>query len=224
MGNVNAEMAEFADNLWINYIREKHHQESTDVVSYYRAAVVSNDGNNRLTIQRPFDNSYTVPCTDCMTSATTGDEVLVLRFGNGTNNANHIVVAKGDGNILDIPSHTHSAEDITSGTLPVARGGTGVTTLTALATALGVDDKLNITNGTESSDLNNCTERGFYSYSSGTANSPVSTAGGTMLVMRYSANHITQTVFVNATNPTLYTRKYSSSGWSTWYRVNTTAV
>ena len=35
-------------------------------------------------------------------------------------------------------SHNHSASQITSGTLPVTRGGTGVTSLDALKTALGV--------------------------------------------------------------------------------------
>lgn len=35
-------------------------------------------------------------------------------------------------------SHNHSASQITSGTLPVARGGTGVTSLDALKNALGV--------------------------------------------------------------------------------------
>lgn len=35
-------------------------------------------------------------------------------------------------------SHKHSASEITSGTLPVARGGTGVTSISALATALGI--------------------------------------------------------------------------------------
>ena len=35
-------------------------------------------------------------------------------------------------------SHTHSAGNITSGTLPVTRGGTGVTSLDALKSALGI--------------------------------------------------------------------------------------
>ena len=35
-------------------------------------------------------------------------------------------------------SHSHAAGDITSGTLPLTRGGTGVTTLAALKTALGI--------------------------------------------------------------------------------------
>ena len=35
-------------------------------------------------------------------------------------------------------SHNHSTSEITSGTLPLTRGGTGVTTLAALKTALGI--------------------------------------------------------------------------------------
>lgn len=35
-------------------------------------------------------------------------------------------------------SHSHAAGDITSGTLPASRGGTGVTSISALKTALGI--------------------------------------------------------------------------------------
>ena len=35
-------------------------------------------------------------------------------------------------------SHNHAAGDITSGTLPLTRGGTGVTSISALKTALGI--------------------------------------------------------------------------------------
>ena len=35
-------------------------------------------------------------------------------------------------------SHTHSASNITSGTLPLSRGGTGVTSISALKSALGI--------------------------------------------------------------------------------------
>lgn len=37
-------------------------------------------------------------------------------------------------------SHNHSASQITSGTLPLTRGGTGVTSLSALKTTLGISD------------------------------------------------------------------------------------
>lgn len=46
-------------------------------------------------------------------------------------------------NKVSIDGHTHSASNITSGTLPVARGGTGVTTLNALKTLLGIDTSEN---------------------------------------------------------------------------------
>lgn len=42
-------------------------------------------------------------------------------------------------------SHNQSASTITSGTLPVARGGTGVTSLDALKTALGISSSTSIT-------------------------------------------------------------------------------
>ena len=38
-----------------------------------------------------------------------------------------------------IPAHTHSASDITSGILPVTRGGTGVSSLSALKSQLGIE-------------------------------------------------------------------------------------
>lgn len=37
--------------------------------------------------------------------------------------------------------HTHSTGDITSGTLPLTRGGTGVTSISALKTALGISSR-----------------------------------------------------------------------------------
>ena len=37
-------------------------------------------------------------------------------------------------------THTHSTDQITSGTLPLTRGGTGVTSLSALKSALGITD------------------------------------------------------------------------------------
>ena len=98
MANDNAQMAEFAENLWKNYIKPKFKEEFKDLISFYRAEVVSNDGNNTLTIQRPYDEAYQVSCTNAMATATAGDQVLVMRFGLGVNNKNHLVVATGDGN------------------------------------------------------------------------------------------------------------------------------
>lgn len=98
MADANKQMAEFARELWENYIKPKYISEFTDTVTYYMATVVSNDGNNRVTIKRPFDDPYQVSCLEDMAGLVAGDTVLVLRFGNGTNNANHIIFGKGNGN------------------------------------------------------------------------------------------------------------------------------
>ena len=98
MSDINKQMAEFAKELWENYIKPKVGIEFSDTVSYYMATVVSNDGYNRVTIKRPFDDAYQVSCLDDMAGLEAGDTVLVLRFGSGTNNANHIVFGKGNGN------------------------------------------------------------------------------------------------------------------------------
>ena len=37
--------------------------------------------------------------------------------------------------------HTHSTNDITSGTLPLVRGGTGVTSIPALKSVLGISSR-----------------------------------------------------------------------------------
>jgi len=100
MGNENAQLAEFADNLWKNFIKRKTQEASADNVTFYRAKVVSNTNiaDNKLTVQRPYDNTIEVSCVDSMNGAQAGEEVIVIRFGNGKNNANHLVVANGDGN------------------------------------------------------------------------------------------------------------------------------
>ena len=98
MADTNKQMAEFARELWENYIKPKFIEQFTDTVTYYMATVVTNDGNNRATIKRPFDDPYQVTYLDDMAGLEAGDTVLVLRFGNGTNNANHIIFGKGNGN------------------------------------------------------------------------------------------------------------------------------
>ena len=64
MANDNALMAELANNIWKNYILPKAEKLDTDTMKFYRAEVVTNDGNNKLTIQRPYDEAYQVSCTD----------------------------------------------------------------------------------------------------------------------------------------------------------------
>ena len=91
MGNANEQMAEFADNLWKNYIRPKMADEMRNHVSYYKAEVVDNQGDGYLIVKKPFDNPIKIPAVDPMLDyADTGDQVLVLCFGKG-NAQNQIV-------------------------------------------------------------------------------------------------------------------------------------
>lgn len=93
MGNANEQMAEFADNLWKNYIRPKMADEMRNHVSYYKAEVVDNEGDGYLIVKKPFDNPIKIPAVDPMLDfADIGDQVLVLCFGKG-NAQNQIVFA-----------------------------------------------------------------------------------------------------------------------------------
>lgn len=104
----NREMAEFARNLWENYIKFRNKEAAESNVSFYKAKVTANPGNGTLTIQRPFDSqTLSVQCPDYMSSATVGTNVLVLRFGEGNNLANHFVI--------DNAARTMMASAISSG-------------------------------------------------------------------------------------------------------------
>lgn len=48
------------------------------------------------------------------------------------------------GKEISFSGHTHSASSINSGTLPVARGGTGVTNINDLKESLGISDSMNV--------------------------------------------------------------------------------
>lgn len=90
--NENAYMAEFAENLWNNYIRLKIKDELQQNVSYYKATVTSNPGDGTLNVQRPFDNVVKIRCTDDLKTVAEGTLVTVLVFGRG-NATNHIAVS-----------------------------------------------------------------------------------------------------------------------------------
>ena len=85
-------MRVFADQLW-KYMVPKLDSKFASNVSYFRAEVVSNPGNNKLEVQRPVENrTLTLPCTTAMSGATTGQQVTVLVMGNLSN---AVVVADG---------------------------------------------------------------------------------------------------------------------------------
>jgi len=79
--------------------------------------------------------------------------------------------------------------------------------------------------GEETSDLDNCTTTGFYTYSSAANHKPVSSAGGSLLVLRSGTNNIYQVAFANtsasftASNMQIHARRYYSGTWdSNWYK------
>ena len=85
-------MRTFADQLW-KYMVPKINTKLSSNVSYFRAQVVSNPGNNTLEVQRPVENgTLTLPCTTAMSGAQEGQQVTVLVMG-GLSNA--VVVADG---------------------------------------------------------------------------------------------------------------------------------
>ena len=88
--NEEAVMAEFAENLWRNYIKPKYEDASMSNVSFYRAAVVANNGGRILTVQQPYDEPRTVSCTNELSNQEVGSHVAVLKFGNGTAAMNHL--------------------------------------------------------------------------------------------------------------------------------------
>ena len=85
--------------------------------------------------------------------------------------------------------------------------------------------KMNTTNGRETSNLNNCTTMGFYTYTSDASNKPMSGVGGSLLVMKYSSTYFYQIAFVNYTSDSdavgqmrIYARAYYN-GFKSWYKV-----
>ena len=85
-------MRTFADQLW-KYMVPKINAKLSSNVSYFRAEVVSNPGNNKLEVQRPVENgTLTLPCTTAMSGAQEGQQVTVLVMGSLSN---AVVVADG---------------------------------------------------------------------------------------------------------------------------------
>lgn len=99
MGNTSAEMAEFASNLWQNYIKPKMMRELENYISFYRATVISNT-DGVIKVSRPYDdnggNGFAVNATTQMSGVSANDKVLVFVLGKG-NAANQLIVAYADG-------------------------------------------------------------------------------------------------------------------------------
>lgn len=91
----NENILEFAKQLWGNYIKQRVLElpQIKNGVQYFRAQIVSNPGNGRLVVQRPFEHdALTLPCTSAMANASVGDQVTVYVHGSLSN---AVVVADG---------------------------------------------------------------------------------------------------------------------------------
>lgn len=90
-------MRTFADQLW-KYMVPKLDSKFASNVSYFRAQVVSNPGNNKLEVQRPMENgTLTLPCVRAMSGAQAGQQVVALVMGSMSN-----AIIVGDGK-LNVP-------------------------------------------------------------------------------------------------------------------------
>lgn len=102
----------------------------------------------------------------------------------------------------------------------------GSSTQTAEYPATGLPWKSLVSNGTEATDLNNCTNTGFYVYNNTASNIPT-TAGGSLFVMTRDATYSYQVAFTNSSASTndnyVYIRRKNSGGWKSWRKVTTTA-
>lgn len=171
----NREMAEFAENLWDNYIKFRHSEANQDTVSFYKATVTVNNEDGVLGIQRPFDTeTYYVSCPSYMEEVTVGQQVLVLRFGEGTNLTNHFVI--------DNAARTMLASAIASGSsitfpISIANGGTGATSLAGAKTALEIPSASDASpnmDGTASAGSLSTFSRGDHTHPSDTSKADVS--------------------------------------------------
>ena len=87
-------MRVFADQLW-KYMVPKLDSKFASNVSYFRAVVVSNPGNNKLEVQRPVENgTLTLPCVDSVAHAQPGQQVVALVMGSMSN-----AIVVGDGKL-----------------------------------------------------------------------------------------------------------------------------
>lgn len=128
-------------------------------------------------------------------------------------------------------SHNHSADNITSGVLPIGRGGTGGTNLTTTASNLQFESiGEGATTIPNNSDLNTYSTPGTYvsqsAKNTGIKNRPTGTQGAFKLVVKYALgnNGYIQQVMTgyDAGTHMEYTRYYNGYGsnktWSRWVK------
>ena len=129
-------------------------------------------------------------------------------------------------------SHNHSASDITSGTLPVSRGGTGATTESNVRSNLSVYSKSEIDTLLSSkapyeikssTDFNSMTTPGLYTMRSSSTNSPSGGSYHSLIVLKSDTGNYVQQLAVKESTTQMYLRYLSGSNWSDWSQVGSSS-
>lgn len=83
--NNNQEIKALADNLWV-YFEPKIKAMLSSGVSFYRAQITAAAANNRITVQRPFDDTeISLPYVSSAAELPVGSQVTVLVLGSPSN-------------------------------------------------------------------------------------------------------------------------------------------
>ena len=129
-------------------------------------------------------------------------------------------------------SHEHSAIDITSGTLPVSRGGTGATTESNARSNLSVYSKSETDTLLSSkapyeikssTDFNSMTTPGLYTMRSSSTNSPSGGSYHSLIVLKSDTGNYVQQLAVKESTTQMYLRYLSGSNWSDWSQVGSSS-
>ena len=129
-------------------------------------------------------------------------------------------------------SHEHSAIDITSGTLPVNRGGTGATTESNARSNLSVYSKSETDTllsskapyeVKSSTDFNSMTTPGLYTMRSSSTNSPSGGSYHSLIVLKSDTGNYVQQLAVKESTTQMYLRYLSGSNWSDWSQVGSSS-
>lgn len=108
--NQNEQLAEFASNLWSNYIENKVADKLSGVISFMKALVISNNYDGTLTVQRPFDNPIVVNTSYGVKDINIGSYVIVMIFGGG-NSKNYLAVSRANGDNIGLPDNEYMTDE-----------------------------------------------------------------------------------------------------------------
>ena len=186
--------------------------------------------------------TYTIP--SARTALTSGERLsaamgkiaraILDLISHISNTTMHITAAERTAwNSKAAASHNHSASNITSGTLGVARGGTGATTAEAAVHALfgvycgAVSSAYVIP---DNANLNSYRKGGTWWCTSSVhaktfKNCPYTGSNFTFVVFApYPDVQVFQIILPNGSDPSPYVRAYNSGNWYAWRKITTSAV